>query len=64
MIEETFDLEDNKENYEFIDKTKETVGAFYMRMENSEYFDESSLFVVKLPVSEHNRLEVIKAKKK
>ena len=47
---------------EMVDKKKDSVGAFYMRMDKSECFDESSVYVVELPVSEHKRLEVIEAK--
>lgn len=35
-----------------------------MKMENNECFDESSVFVVKLPVSEHKRPAVVEAKRK
>ena len=44
------------------DLRKDTVGAYYMKIERRENFGEASVFVVELPISEHGRPEVLEAK--
>ena len=46
------------------DAEEDSIGAKYLKMENSECFGESSVFVVELLVSEHKCPEVVEAKKK
>ena len=43
---------------------KNTIGATYLKIEQSKYFEESSIFIIKFPVSEHCHTEVINAKTK
>ena len=49
---------------DLIDLEKYTIGAYYMKMEKRECFEDASIFVVELPVSEHNKPELIAGKKK
>ena len=39
-----------------LEETNDTVPAFYMRMKDSECFDNISLFIVDVIVSKHNTL--------
>ena len=62
VYEENVDQEDNKEDDDFMEKTQDSVGAFYMKMEKSEWFDTSSVFVIDIQVSKHNIQKVIEEK--
>ena len=42
----------------------DVTGAKYLKMENSLYFLENKIFVVELPVSEHNKPKVKEAQMK
>ena len=42
----------------------DTVGASHMKTEQSVCFMENAIFTVEVPVSEHNRLEILEAQKK
>ena len=41
---------------------KEEISTFWMQVENSECFDEMTIYTVEVPVGEHEKLEVIEAK--
>ena len=43
---------------------KEEIYNFWMQMENSEFFDEMTIYTVEVPVREHRKPEVIEAKQK
>ena len=43
---------------------KEEILTFWMQMENSECFDEMTIYTVEVPVREHKKPEVIEAKQK
>ena len=64
------DVTDNVENnYDTMDNTdddveKDAIGAKYMQMDRSVCFLENAVFVVEVPVSEHNKPKVKEAKVK
>ena len=43
---------------------KEEISTFWMQVENSECFDEITIYTVEVPVIEHKKPEVIEAKQK
>ena len=43
---------------------REEISTFWMQMENSECYDDITIFTVEVPVREHKKLEVIEAKQK
>ena len=43
---------------------KEEISTFWMQVENSECFDEMTIYTVEVPVREHKKPEVIEAKQK
>ena len=43
---------------------RDEISTFWMQVENSECFDELTIFTVEVPVREHKKSEVIKAKLK
>ena len=46
------------------DGLKDTIGAKYLRIENSMCFLENAVYVVEVPVREHEKPEIIEAKKR
>ena len=46
------------------DGLRDIIGAKYLKMDKSVCFLENSIYVVELPVREHGKPEVIKAKNK
>ena len=49
--------------YGLLDLEKDGIGAYYHKVDQSECFDWTSIFIVELPVSEYGHPEVIEAKK-
>ena len=45
-----------------VDKDRDAIGGKYIKMEQTLYFLENAVFAVEVPVSEHNKQEVEKAK--
>ena len=43
---------------------KEEISTFWMQVENSECFDEMTIYTVEVPVREHKKPEVIEAKQR
>ena len=43
---------------------KEEISIFWMQVENSECFDEMTIYTVEVPVREHKKPEVIEAKQR
>ena len=43
---------------------RDKTATFWLQMENTECFDEITVFAVEIPVSEHKVLEVVEAKEK
>ena len=43
---------------------RDNISTFWMRMENSECFDEITTYVVEVPVREHKMQEVLEAKER
>ena len=43
---------------------KEEISTFWMQVENSECFDEMTIYTVEVVVREHKKPEVIEAKQK
>lgn len=43
---------------------RDKVSIFWMRMENTECFDDITVYTVEVPVKEHKRVEVVEAKDK
>ena len=43
---------------------REKTSPFWLQMENSECFDDVTVFAVEIPVSEHKTPEVMEAKEK
>ena len=43
---------------------REEISTFWMQMENSECYDDITIFTVEVPVREHKKPEVIEAKQK
>ena len=46
----------SSEEDDLVEKRKDTIGDYYVRMTNSDYFDESSVFVVEVPILRHKEL--------
>ena len=46
------------------DMSKEEISIFWMQVENSECFDDITIYTVEVPVREHKKPEVIEAKAK
>ena len=40
------------------------ISTFWMKVENTECFDEYAIYTVEVPVKEHNKPEVIEAKQR
>ena len=43
---------------------RDRIASYWMKVENMECFEETAVFTVEAPVSEHRRSEVIEAKEK
>ena len=61
--DENKEIEEHKEIGEK-DELKDVIGAKYLKMDKSVCFLENSIFVVKAPIKEHGKPEVIEAKEK
>ena len=43
---------------------REQISTFWLKVENTECFDDISIYTVEVPISEHKMLKVIDAKKR
>ena len=43
---------------------RDKVSAFWLKMENTECYDDMAVYTVEVPVTEHKKVEVIEAKER
>ena len=60
--EQNNEMEEKSEAVKMVYKTRDVIGGIYMKMEQTLYFLENTVFAVEVPVSEHNKPEVEEAK--
>ena len=46
------------------DMNREQISTFWLKVENTECFDDISIYIVEVPVKEHKKPEVIEAKQR
>ena len=60
--EQNKEMEEKSEAIKMVDKDRDAIGGKYIKMEQTLYFLENAVFAVEVPISEHNKQEVEKAK--